>query len=207
MMYGISTKESRRIAFQMANINGIKVPTTWKTNECAGLEWFRLFMKRHPTLSIRSPEACSLSRATSFNRHNVGKFYDNLEEILRKTPRLADPSRIFNLDENATSNVQKRCSKVVGGRGMKQVNQATSVERGTLVTTRCIISANGTFLPPAMVFPRVRYQKHMLKGGPIGTLGLASKNGWMTSDLFISVMEHFIKHSQSHTALWKILLC
>jgi len=207
MMYGISTKESRRIAFQMANINGIKVPTTWKTNECAGLEWFRLSMKRHPTLSIRSPEACSLSRATSFNRHNVGKFYDNLEEILRKTPRLADPSRIFNLDENATSNVQKRCSKVVGGRGMKQVNQATSVERGTLVTTRCIISANGTFLPPAMVFPRVRYQKHMLKGGPIGTLGLASKNGWMTSDLFISVMEHFIKHSQSHTALWKILLC
>ncbi|ESO04017.1 hypothetical protein HELRODRAFT_173085 [Helobdella robusta] len=159
----------------MAKINGIRFPTTWKTEECAGLEWFRLFMKRRPSLSIKSPESCSLSRATSFNRHNIGQFYKNLEKIFLKSPQSAYPSRIFNLDETATTNVQKRCSKVVGAKGMKQVNQATRAEKKSLVTTCCIICANGTFLPPAMVFPRVRFQKRMLKSSPVRTLGLAGK--------------------------------
>ncbi|ESO12325.1 hypothetical protein HELRODRAFT_158821 [Helobdella robusta] len=189
MMYGISTKECRKIAYEMTKINGIRFPTTWKTEECAGLKWFRLFMKRHPSLSIRSPEACSLLRATSFNRHNIGQFYKNIEKIFLKSPQLADPSRIFNLNKT----VQKRCSKVVGAKGMKQVNQATSAEKGSLVTTCCIICANGTFLLPVMVFPRVRFQKRMLKGGPVGTLGLAGKTGWMTAELFLpcpSVLDH-----------------
>ncbi|ESN98220.1 hypothetical protein HELRODRAFT_177097 [Helobdella robusta] len=66
-------------------VDGLKV-----TNDTAkrgvklitGLGWFRLFMKRHPSLSIRSPETCSLSRTTSFNRHNIGQFYKNLENSL-----------------------------------------------------------------------------------------------------------------------------
>ncbi|KAI5719329.1 hypothetical protein M8J76_008679 [Diaphorina citri] len=37
----------------------------------------------------------------------------------------------------------------------------------------------------------------MTDGAPIGTLGLANKTGWMTTELFTEVMKHYIKHSNS----------
>ena len=196
MFYGLSTHDARQLAYEMAEVNDIMMPQSRKINRCAGLEWFRSFMRRHPTLSIRTPEGCSLSRATSFNRHNVGMFYTNLETILHRTAAFADGTRIYNLDVTATTTVQKP-KRVIAGKGIKQVCQSTSAERGTLVTTCCIISASGNHLPPAMVFPRVNFRNHMIKGAPAGTLGLAGKTGWMTVELFYQVMEHFIKHSHS----------
>jgi len=52
-------------------------------------------------------------------------------------------------------------------------------------------------VPPAMIFPRVVFKQHMLNGCYPGTLGLATKSGWMTSDLFLEVMKHFVKHTAS----------
>lgn len=37
----------------------------------------------------------------------------------------------------------------------------------------------------------------MSQGAPLGTLGLASKSGWMTTELFLDVMKHFVKCSNS----------
>lgn len=34
----------------------------------------------------------------------------------------------------------------------------------------------------------------MLKGAPNGTLGLENPSGWMITDIFEKVLEHFIKH-------------
>jgi len=198
MFYGLSTRDSRQLAFEMAERNDIVMPRSWKINRCAGLEWFRIFMRRNPNLSIRTPEGCSLSRATSFNKHNMEMFYSNLEATIRRSPAFADGTRIYNLDETATTTVQKP-KRIIAEKGTKQVGQATSAERGTLVTTCCIISASGNSLPPAMVFPRVNFRDFMIRGAPPGTIGLAAKSGWMTVELFYNVMEHFIKYSGSTT--------
>ncbi|KAB0803085.1 hypothetical protein PPYR_00055 [Photinus pyralis] len=183
MAYGLSTKECRRLAWEMADVNKLSVPISWTANKQAGVEWLRQFMKRRKNLSIRQPEACSLSRLTSFNPHNVKKFFDQLKQIFEKKPQLVDPSRIFNLDETGTSTVQKP-RKIVAEKGSKQVSQCSSAERGSLVTSCAIICANGTYLPPAMVFPRKYFKTHMVAGAPPGTLGLATPNGWMTAELF-----------------------
>lgn len=77
------------------------------------------------------------------------------------------------------------------------LGKVTSGEKGTLVTTCCIIGASGIALPPVIIFPRKNYKDHMLKGAPPGSLGLAAPSGWMNSELFVAVIRHFIKNSNS----------
>ena len=77
---------------------------------------------------------------------------------------------------------------------LKQVGQITSAERDTLVTICFCINAAGNALPPAYIFPRVNFPDHMTKGAPNGSLGLATQSGWMNSELFPLVLEHFIRH-------------
>ena len=38
-------------------------------------------MIRNPTLSIRTSEATSYARMSAFNKHTVGTFFDNFEEL------------------------------------------------------------------------------------------------------------------------------
>ncbi|KAB0790812.1 hypothetical protein PPYR_15187 [Photinus pyralis] len=165
MAYGLTTVDVRRLAFEVAVVNNVTIPESWSTSKMAGKDWLRAFIKRRKTLSIRKPEACSLARLTSFNRHNVQTFFTNLRNILEQNPSL--------------------------------MNHCVSRERRELVTTCGIISGSGTFLPPVLIFPRKYFKAHMLVGAPPGTLGLATPSGWMNSEIFIQVLDHFIKYSHS----------
>lgn len=188
--YGLTEMEACEVAYEFAAANNKEVPASWHRNKAAGLEWLRGFLYRHPIISIRKPEPTSLSRMTSFNKHNVGIFYANLEKVLVKEKFTA--SQIYNVDETGTTTVQKS-ARILARRGQKQVGKAVSGERGTLVTTCATICADGTFIPPVMVFPRKRYQQRMVTEAPPGTLGLVSPKGWMQRENFDEYMKHFIK--------------
>lgn len=73
--YGLTIKATCELAYQFSIANNKKIPQSWHANKRAGLEWIRLFRMRWSSLSLRTPEATSLSRATSFNRHNVTLFF------------------------------------------------------------------------------------------------------------------------------------
>jgi hypothetical protein len=51
-----------RLAYQPAVRNGIK-NKFFKRNEKAGRKWLKNFLRRHPQISVRTPECLSLSRA------------------------------------------------------------------------------------------------------------------------------------------------
>jgi hypothetical protein len=98
MCYGQTIKNIKQIAYEIARLNNIPVPKNWKQKKEAGHEWFLGFMARNPNLSIRQPEACSLTRITSFNRHNVDIFFNNLENIYNRYDALADGTRIYSVE-------------------------------------------------------------------------------------------------------------
>lgn len=85
---------------------------------------------------------------------------------------------------------------MIAPKNKKQVGQIVSAERGITVTFCGIISADGRAIPPAFIFPRVRYKDKLLEGAPTGSLGLSTPSGWMTSELFLMVMHHLKEHSQ-----------
>lgn len=66
--FDLTPKNIRKLAWELAVANKVKVPDTRTNNQIASKEWFTGYMKRHPRLSTRKPEATSLSRATRFNQ-------------------------------------------------------------------------------------------------------------------------------------------
>ena len=90
----------------------------WRENSCAGADWFTSFMKRHPELSIRTPVATSLSRATSFNRENVKLLFSKLTDVMYRDK--LGPDQIWNGDETRISTVQKS-RNIVAAKGFKQI--------------------------------------------------------------------------------------
>lgn len=93
----------------------------------------------------------------------------------------------------------QKVPKVVGRKGLHQVGQATSRERGELLTNVGIIGSDGRALPLIWVFPRMRFdEKRMMRGVPPNTsLGLVHKSGWMTTSNFLEVLKFFVKHVRS----------
>ena len=191
MFHGLTKLKVKQLAYKFATAKQKKIPVSWISNQLAGEDWLKGFRHRNRTLSLRQPEATSLARACAFNKHNVGYFFDNLQNIFNENN--IPPQNIFNLDETGLSTVQKP-SQVFALAGSKQVGKVTSAERGENVTMCACINAIGNALPPAFIFPRVYFKEHMLSGAPNGSLGLSCSSGWMNSDLFPQVLRHFIHH-------------
>ena len=199
--YGLSIADLRRLAFQLAERNNIAHPFS-KASQMAGEEWARCFLKRNSTLSLRSPEATSLARMAGFNRVQVNKFYDLLNEERAQCTYLE--RQIYNVDESGITTVQKP-GKIIAQKGVKQVGRAVSGEKGLTTTIVCAMSAGGSYVPPIMLFRRKLMKERLLRGAPPGTVGFPSPKGWMTNELFVKYLEHFKSHVQP-SAENKILL-
>ncbi|KAF2899647.1 hypothetical protein ILUMI_06529, partial [Ignelater luminosus] len=77
-------RQTRQLAFDYACAIQKKVPKNWTKNKIALKDWLRGFLSRQPQLSIRTPEATSLSRATSFNRKNVRDCFGNFKTVYER---------------------------------------------------------------------------------------------------------------------------
>lgn len=189
--YGLTTNETRSLAYMLAKKYNKKFPASLEENKKAGEVWLKLFMQRHPILSLRLPQATSIARATSFNKMNVAAFFDHYTGVLSK--HKLDAKDIWNVDETGITTVQKP-DRVIARRGEKQVSAMTSVERGTLVTLAFAGNAIGNYIPPMFIFPRKRFQEHFIRDGPVGSVGTANGSGWMQEDDFHFFLEYFRNH-------------
>ena len=111
-------------------------------------------MSRHPELSARKPEQCSIAGVAAFNKPVTESYFKKLGEVLERNPKVVDGSRTFNTDETGTSTVGIVKEEIVCPKAVKQVHQIKSQKCGVTVTTCFFVSAQGTFLSPIMIFPR-----------------------------------------------------
>ena len=212
--FGLCAVEVRVLAYQCAKHFNITMAPSWVEREQAGTDWFTGFLKRHANLSIRTPEATSIGRASAFNRTNVDIFFHKLGPVLDR--HMFEAKDIWNVDETRVTTVQKP-RKVAASAGVKQVGSFVSSERGELVTVCVAVSAGGQAIPPFFVFLRVKFSDHFLRGAPTGSKGgvygvyymenwgiLHGKLGYMTWKTGVCDLENWgLLHGKLGYITWK----
>lgn len=191
--YGLRLKDVRHLAFQIAIKNNAQHPFS-QSKKIAGTKWLRGFLRRHPTLSIRTPQAISAARTKGFTQENVNSFFDIYETEFAKIK--CSPHRVYNVDETGITVVQHKHSKVLNLKGKKQVYALTSLERGKLITVATCMNAIGHYIPPLIIFPRKNKSPELMDGTPCGSIDGYHPSGWMQTDLFTKWLHHFVEHTK-----------
>ena len=191
--YALRSKDIRMLAFQLTIRNGLNHPFNL-TRASAGKKWLRAFLKRHPVLSMRTPQGISAARVKAFTPENVAKFFDIYEPTLGKVNHKAH--RIFNVDETGITTVQHKHSKVLAMKGKKQVTALTSSERGNLITIVTCMNAAGTYVPPLIVFLRKNMKEELMDGAPAGSVSACHPSGWIQTHIFTQWFDHFVKFTK-----------
>lgn len=186
--FSLTITDLRRLAYQLAEKYGLKHRFN-SESELTGWKWYYTFMKNHPEISLRTPEATSMARCKGFNKETAMAFFDKYESFLDMGQFTAD--KIYNMDETGLSTVHK--PKVLAQKGKHQVGAVTSGKRGVNTTCICCMNAAGEFVPPMLIYKRKRMTDDLKRGGPPNTVYECSESGWIVKELFIKWLEHFIK--------------
>jgi hypothetical protein len=152
----------------------MKFPQKWRETKMADRGWLNVFLKIITSLSIRHPEATSLSRTMNFNRANVGIFFYSFSKVLHENE--FESRNVYNADETGVHNVQAP-NKIIYAKRKKLVRSARSSESGTLVTLCVAVNAMGNCVPQTRAFPRKTFHNHFLRGGPVGCIEAENGSG------------------------------
>ena len=200
-LFGLDGSEVRKLAYEYAE--KLQIPHKFNSQKKkAGKDWLRNFMSRHK-FSHRKAEHTSSARANGFNKENVKEFFHLLKELMDEYN--FTPDRIFNVDETGISIVPKTSPKIIARKGRRQVGGLTAGERGENVTAEICMSAAGTYMPPMLIFPRVKENQELLNDAPPGAWGEFHKSGYMQTDIFTKWFEKFVQFSKA-TPENKVLL-
>lgn len=117
-------------------------------------------------------------RAQAFNKNYITSYFTALGAILG-TDQLG-PENIFNVNELGLSTV-----KIFATKGHKL---------GQHLTVVCAMNTVSTFVPPAFIFPQKRFKKELMDNCPIGSIAFYQENEWMSSELILKWLQHFVHY-------------
>ena len=112
------------------------------TNGSAGQLWMDGFRSRHPSLTLRSAQSLSHSRAACANPYIIQDYFAKLGALYARLNIISRPMQIFNMDETGISVVHKP-GQVFSEIGRRNVSAITSAEKGKTHTILTCVSASG----------------------------------------------------------------
>lgn len=155
--------------------------------------WWVSFNKRHPQLTLRAPEKLAYARAIAVDKEVIDHYYDLLEATLSQNHILNNkPMQIFNCDESVFP-LEHKPEKVIGLKGMRQINTHTSGEKAQITVLACA-SASGYVMPPMVIYDRKNLKQELHAGEVPGTIYGLSEKGWIDTELFELWLDHHFLH-------------
>jgi hypothetical protein len=168
------------------------LPQAWNTSRHASDDWWKCFKKRHSSLTLRIAQGLSNARAQAFNQDRVNQFFVDYKDLI-DTLQLGEAygELVYNCDETGLCSVPSSTGKVIAKKGMRNVQQITVGERGTLTTLLLCANAAGDFIPPFLIFKGYTPDE---KDYPQYTHLVRTKSGYVDHDTFLDFLRHFQEH-------------
>ena len=135
-----------------------------------GDDWMALFIKRHG-LTQRFAQNVKPSR-TKVNADVINNFFDNWEIEAKNVPK----ENICNFDETNVTN-QPGTKKVICRKGIKQVERKVEHSKAS-VSLMYSGFADGTMLPPMVIYKSNNIYENWCVGGPPGTVYDCTTSEW-----------------------------
>ena len=178
--YGIGKKEVLGVVGDYCKWNKIDVFPSGVPK----IEWWRGFLRRHPELSLRKPQALQISRAKAATPQVIDQWFSVLEPLINRLGLTNHPERIFNSDETSFC-LSGRPQRVLAKKGAKSPQYIIGGTGKENITVQGCISATGKLLPPYILYTGQRLMFDYMQGGPIGARYGVSTKGWMCENNFI----------------------
>lgn len=135
-------------------------------------------MKRHPSLTFKKPEQLQKLRKDVRKPDVIYNFYSQLKDVYTTNNILSsfDGEFVFNCDESGFLTDPSKL-KAIGEKG-KTLSRVSGGSGRESISVLAFISANGSFLPPFIVFKGDAVQARWTSENAFpGTLYSTSKNG------------------------------
>ncbi len=145
-------------------------------NNLPGQDWLNSFSMRHKLVN-RCADNVKPVRA-EISSEDLSTYFRNLEETLEGVPS----RNIFNYDETNFTD-DPGVSKIVCRRGSGRVEKKVQHSKSSVSVMFCG-SANGTFVPPMVVYRAKNVYLEWTRGGPAGAVYDATPSGWFDSRTF-----------------------
>ncbi|XP_065639898.1 uncharacterized protein LOC136072595 [Hydra vulgaris] len=187
--FGLTVLQVRKIAHKIATTAG-RGSYFNEYNESASKWWWVNFKKRY-NLTLRVPENLAAYRASMANSHMISNFYSKLDLLMIQLGIKDMPGRLWNCDETGLSYVVKP-NKVVTAIGKRYVYKRTYADRGETHTLLGYVCANGSWIPPLIIFKGVRWNDNLKADCLPNCMVKLSPKGWINSDLFLEWFKFFM---------------
>lgn len=154
-----------------------------------GRKWFNGFLKRHPSISLKTAEKLTGYRG-QLSEAQIRNWFSEVLTYLEEnkyTDVLEEGDRIFNADETAFALCPKT-GKVLAPRGEKNIYDVSKTSDKEHITVLFTVSGSGKIAPPMPVFPYKRLPADIVRTMPKGWGVGKSDSGWMTGEVFYEYM-------------------
>ena len=157
-----------------------------------GKTWFYAFLRRHPDIKMARSEKLEQVRAMSCTQASVYAWFDEFEAFCAEHGTTS-ADQIYNCDESGFPLQTASSMKVCVDRTVRRNFQITSSNKTSITTLQCIC-ANGTVVPPSILFPGVNFNPDYGIGFAKNVYLGFTKNGWMeTAQFYGWLTNHFVK--------------
>ncbi|KAL7408191.1 hypothetical protein ABVT39_019599 [Epinephelus coioides] len=156
--------------------------------------WWSRFKTRHPELTSLTPDSLDRARVLAATPEAIEKFFSLYEGIVEKYSLQDKPGQIWNCDKSGFGDKPKFKERVVCQKGRRHVYRQQTTTREH-ITVHLAVSAAGANIPPFVIYPQCLPSVAYALDGPKNSLYGYSDKGYMTGELFIKWLDHFINHA------------
>ena len=196
--YGKTRKEVKCIAEAVAREKGVL-----RASQISD-RWWRRFLARNPSLSLRSVDATANVRMDAVNVENITAYFDIFKEVYDELNLNDHPECIYNMDESGMP-LEPRPPKVVAKKGAKKIRYRTSGQKAQITIIGCG-NAVGQAQPPFVIYAAKQLNHLWTRGDIAGSRYTVSDKGWIDQELFFFwFKEHFLTHAVTRRPLLLLL--